>query len=141
MPATRRRAAEALVDPVGALETQARARARAVLGGVAAGVVLVAAEVLLVRIVAGATPQAGRRELPAAVIGGEAPEGVLIVTLAGVATIVLAAAYGALVALAARRRLRAMAWWTGAAAGLTVYVINFYYLLAPALRWIAESSY
>ena len=140
MPATRRPAAEALVDPIGALgvpvAADASGRARAVLAGVVAGVAFVAVEIVSASAASGAAPRSLLRELAAAAIAGGAPDAGWVVTLAGALTIVLAAAYGALVV--AWRRSHATAWWTGAVAGLTVYVVNFYYLLAPALALSAR---
>jgi hypothetical protein len=140
---TRTPAADALADPVGALGaalepgTDATGRGRAILTGVAAGVAFVAVEILSASLLLGAAPTTTLHNLPAATAVGDGSAGALVVTLAGMLSIVLAAAYGALVAVAARRYSRAAAWWTGAVAGLTVYVINFYYLLAPA-HWFGE---
>ena len=147
---TRRAAAEVLAGPAaGALgapvappasldATPASGRGGAVAAGVCAGIAFVLLEIVTTSVLTGAAPKTALRQLAAAAIAGDASAGVLVVTLAGAFTIVLALAFGALVALVARRYARSAAWWTGAASGLTVYVVNFYYLLAPALRWIGE---
>jgi hypothetical protein len=129
-------AAEALAGPVGAIA--ASGRGAVLLAGAAAGIAFVAVEALSVSAFLGAAPRAALRSLTASAFAGEASAGVRVLALAGVLTIVLAVAYGALVAVVVRRYAGAAAWWAGAASGLTVYVVNFYYLLAPALRWIGE---
>jgi hypothetical protein len=133
---TQARAVEPIADPVRALA--APGRGAALLGGAAAGIALVTVEALATKLLLGAAPKAALHELTAAAMAGNASAGVLVVALAGLLTIVLAVVYGAIVAVVARRYAAASAWWTGAAAGLTVYVLNFHFLLAPSLRWIGE---
>lgn len=127
---------EAFAGPLGALA--APGRGAVLLAGAAAGLGIVAVEAVSAGVFLGPTPRMALRELTAAAIAGNASAGVMLLALGGVATIAVAIAYGALVAMIARRYAGATAWWAGAAAGVTVYVANFYYLLAPALRWIGE---
>jgi len=132
---TPRPAAEALSGPARAL---APGRGAAVLAGIAAGIAFVAVEAVASGAFLGATPRAALRDLAASALAGDASAGALILALAAATTIAIAAAYGALVALVARRYAGATAWWTGVGSGLTVYVVNFHYLLAPTLRWLGE---
>ena len=129
-------AAETFAGPLGALV--APGRGAVLLAGAAAGIAFVAVEAVSAGVLLGAAPRTALRELTAAAIAGNASAGVVLLALGGAATIAVAVAYGALVAMIARRYAGATAWWAGAAAGVTVYVANFYYLLAPALRWIGE---
>ena len=133
---THRPKAEALAGPAPALAVPARGAA--VLAGIAAGIAFVVVEAASAGVVLGAGPRAALRGLATAAVAGDASAGALILSLAAASTIAVAAAYGALVALLARRYAGATAWWAGVASGLTVYVVNFHYLLAPALRWIGE---
>jgi hypothetical protein len=133
---THRPAAEATAAPARALA--APGRGAAVLAGAVAGVAFLAVEAASAGALTGEGPRAVLRHLAAAAAPGEASAGALVLALAAVTTIAVAAAYGALVALAARRFTGAAAWWSGVASGLTVYVVNFHYLLAPTLRWLGE---
>jgi hypothetical protein len=116
----------------------APARGAAVLAGIAAGIAFVGVEAASSGIFMGAGPRAALHRLATAAVAGDASAGALILALGAATTIAVAAAYGALVGLLARRYAGATAWWTGVASGLTVYVVNFHYLLAPTLRWLGE---
>jgi hypothetical protein len=131
---THRPKAEALAGPALAVP----ARGAAVLAGVAAGIAFVAVEAASAGAFLGAGPRAALRGLAAAAVAGDASAGALILSLAAASTIAVAAAYGALVGFIARRYAGTTAWWAGVASGLTVYVVNFHYLLAPSLRWLGE---
>ena len=131
---THRARAEALAGP--APVVAAPGRGAAVLAGIAAGIAFVALEAVSTGMFGGAGPRAALRVLAAA--AGDASAGARVLALAAAGTIAVAAAYGALVALIARRHADTAAWWAGVASGLTVYVVNFHYLLAPALRWLGE---
>jgi hypothetical protein len=133
---TPRPAVETVAGPARALG--APGRGPAVLAGLAAGIAFVAVEAAASGVFIGAAPRAALREFAAAAVAGNAPSGALVLALAAVTIIAIAAAYGALVALVARRYAEAAAGWTGVASGLTVYVVNFHYLLAPTLRWLGE---
>jgi hypothetical protein len=133
---TSRPALEALAGPVSALA--APGRGGVLLAGAAAGIAFVAVEALSAGVLVGAAPGTALRNVAAEAMAGHASAGILILAIGGLLTIAVAVAYGALVAVVARRYAGAAAWWAGAASGLTVYVVNFYYLLAPALRWIGE---
>jgi hypothetical protein len=133
---THRARAEAIAGPAHAVA--APGRGTAVLAGIAAGIAFIAVEAVSTGLFAGAGPRAALRALAAAAVAGDASAGARVLALAAAGTIAVAAAYGALVALIARRHADTAAWWAGVASGLTVYVVNFHYLLAPALRWLGE---
>jgi hypothetical protein len=133
---TSRPALEALAGPAGALAPAGRGAI--LLAGAAAGIAFVGVEALSASVLIGAAPGMALRNVAAAAMAGHAPAGILTLAVAGMLTIAVAVAYGALVAVVARRYAGPTACWAGAASGLTVYVVNFYYLLAPALRWIGE---
>lgn len=133
---TRKPAAEAVAEPARAFD--APGRGAAVLAGIAAGTAFVAIEAVLTDAFVDAGQHFALRQLAASAAAGNASAGGAILALAAVVTIAVAAAYGALVALLARRYGGAGAWWTGVASGLTVYIVNFHYLLAPTLRWLGE---
>jgi hypothetical protein len=129
-------AAEALARPARAFA--APSRGAAVLAGVAAGAAFIALEAMLTDAFVDAGQRFALRRLAASAVAGDASAGGTLLALAALVTIAIAAAYGALVALLARRYDGASAWWTGVGSGLTVYIVNFHYLLAPTLRWLGE---
>jgi hypothetical protein len=110
----------------------------AVVAGALAGLVFIAIEMLSAWLALGQPPGTGLRMAVAVALVGEGPPNIIIVILASLLPLVLAAVYGALVAVVARRFSSLAAWWTGAISGLMVYVVNFSYLLGPALHWIGE---
>jgi hypothetical protein len=107
-----------------------------VLAGVAAGTAFLALEALCAGVLVAGGPRAALRSLAASAVAGDGAAAGMVLALGIVTTIAAAAAYGALVALVARRYACSAPWWTGVASGLTVYVVNFHYLLAPTLRWL-----
>jgi len=133
---TRKPAAEALAGPARAFA--APSRGAAVLAGLAAGAAFIALEAMLTDAFVDAGQRFALRRLAASAVAGDASAGGTLLALAAVVTVAIAAAYGALVALLARRYDGATAWWTGVGSGLTVYIVNFHYLLAPTLRWLGE---
>jgi hypothetical protein len=110
-----------------------------VVAGVLAGLAFVAIEMLFAWLALGRPPGKGTHAAVAAALAGDGPAKIAAVTLAFLVPLVLAACYGAFVAAVARPLSSLAAWWTGAISGLMVYVVNFSYLLAPALHWIDEA--
>ena len=110
----------------------------AIAAGAVAGLALIAVEALGAWLALGQRPGAGLGVLMAETLAGDGVSQVAAVILASLVPIVLAAAYGALVAAASRRWSGLPAWLTGAVSALLVYLVNFSYLAAPALHWIGK---
>lgn len=115
----------------------------AVLGGIIAGVVFVALEMLMVPMFLGGSPWGPPRMIAAIAMGRDVlpPPATFdggIFAMAVLIHMVLSIILGLVFALLAKGRSMGMAILIGAVFGLAVYLINFY-LMTAVFPWFAEA--
>lgn len=117
----------------------------AILAGIIAGIVFLAAEMVLVMIFMGESPWAPPRMMAAMILGRDvlpppADFDFGIVMTAMMIHFLLSIAYGAIAGWLVHRLNGANAFVIGGLFGLAIYLINFYLIAPAAFPWFTEAQ-